>query len=506
MSCTPGKYSSGQGAQVCQDCSIGEYQNTTGATSCELCAPLTYGPVPGMSRCLRCGRYSYQNNRGQDQCLYCPEHEYLVNPHLGICKECPSSAICAVTSITSTANSFLRRDQATGELHSFPCLPGYCLDGSQCALTSSSGVNNFTSQTLQSETDSSDMEVLACCNAHRPPAPSNQLCGRCDPDYVDWRGDCVYCVEPNAGRIVLVLLLAIGFVIYFYRSSQSPEARTRIVILFIQMCLLFLDNIYISWLSFVSFNFMDSAAGSCIAPMSPMFQLLTGLWTPFVCVAILWLIFAIRRLGIACCHNKYTVVEPITIAEPSPDNSSSKDDRDTSETSPSGSTAISASSSYPALDSFVSPGFSCSRFCESKSKCGYLYSTVIFDRHLFDKNIRATIALLLFSYNSILSTCFRFVDCIELSPNESYVTSAPAISCQSSEYRTFYPMIVVVLVVVVGFLPVLLLFVSYRIRSHLREPTTLLRYGVLYVSSFHSSSSSFQFSRLVSPFLSICLL
>jgi hypothetical protein len=87
---------------------------------------------------------------------------------------------------------------------------------------------------------------------------------------------------------------------------------------------------------------------------------------------------------------------------------------------------------------------------------------------------------LLFSYNSIVNTTFRFVNCYAIGDNESYVASAPAISCQSAEYQSLLPLIIVIQVVVVGLSPLLIVLFMYHIRKRLEEKAILSRYGVLF--------------------------
>jgi hypothetical protein len=200
-----------------------------------------------------------------------------------------------------------------------------------------------------------------------------------------------------------------------------------------------------------------------------MFNLLTGLWTPFVCLAILWLLFLVRYLSTKCCKScglRNGAVSPAPVSSPE---SSALENAPTQSFS-----KVSTFASLPDAK------FSIRDCCESRFKFQYIYQTVITDPHLVQKHVRATIALLLFSYNSIVNTIFKFVDCYEIAPSESYVSTAPAISCQSDEYKRMFPLIVVLLVVIVGLSPLIIIAFLYRIRHRLDDSVIRLKFGVLY--------------------------
>jgi hypothetical protein len=99
---------------------------------------------------------------------------------------------------------------------------------------------------------------------------------------------------------------------------------------------------------------------------------------------------------------------------------------------------------------------------------------------LVDRYIRSSVALFILSYNSIVDACFRYLDCLEIEPGESYVSSMPAVSCQSSEYRNMWPLVLTLLIVVVGLLPLLIVLFLYRKRQRLQEDQFKRRFGNLY--------------------------
>jgi hypothetical protein len=56
------------------------------------------------------------------------------------------------------------------------------------------------------------------------------------PDYVDWSGQCVYCTSTNVPLILLLVLVAWLYVLFFYRTAQGESAASRILLMFVQVC------------------------------------------------------------------------------------------------------------------------------------------------------------------------------------------------------------------------------------------------------------------------------
>lgn len=69
------------------------------------------------------------------------------------------------------------------------------------------------------------------------------------------------------------------------------------------------------------------------------------------------------------------------------------------------------------------------------------------------------------SYNSVSTTCFKFLTCLHLNSGHVLMASVPSVSCESGEYRAVLPVVVLLLLVFVLGIPIglLALFVwSYR--------------------------------------------
>jgi hypothetical protein len=273
------------------------------------------------------------------------------------------------------------------------------------------------------------------------------------------------------------------YVLYFYRSSQSTTAQARIILLFLQMALLVFgsETGWLSWANFLDMSPFESGNGSCIFPMSPMFQLLLGLWSPFVCLALLWLTYLIRLCLSAtlprCCAGRIQSDSVVPLSVPTTPSALEEPMTGSKPLYAIRSPTITSSSpsSPPSLS------FSLSACWRSPSKCSYVFHHAIFDANLFNKHVRTSVALLLFSYNSFVNTLFKYVDCTQLDENSSFVTSIPAISCESAEYRSVFPLIVCLIILVVG-LPVvtMIVLVRMKLKARLDQPTTILRYGVLF--------------------------
>jgi hypothetical protein len=96
--------------------------------------------------------------------------------------------------------------------------------------------------------------------------------------------------------------------------------------------------------------------------------------------------------------------------------------------------------------------------------------------------LRSAFGLLLFSYNSVATVVFKFLRCEDITDDTSVIFSAPAIRCESSEYKSMTILIICVLaIVVIGFPLVLLAFLCHAHRNDKLGSTKFAgRIGMLY--------------------------
>jgi hypothetical protein len=92
--------------------------------------------------------------------------------------------------------------------------------------------------------------------------------------------------------------------------------------------------------------------------------------------------------------------------------------------------------------------------------------------------VRTSIGVLLFSYNTMQATLYKFFDCMD-SSNGHVIRSEPSLSCSGPEYQALRPFFYI-LVIFLGLTPsVALVALIYR-RNHLLEPGYSRRFGIIF--------------------------
>lgn len=217
------------------------------------------------------------------------------------------------------------------------------------------------------------------------------------------------CERPNFGIVAALIIGSFLYMLVFHRLSQSPSADGKILLYFIQICLLFVSDTaaYVAWLSFISFNILNSSASgsTCVVPLSPLQKLLSGIVLPLICIAQL-IAFAVAHATIWWLARR-----------------------------------------WPSL----------------KTR----FSSLNTDKWHKSPYIRTLFSLLLFSYNSVASSVLAFFRCVTVpGSDERVVASQPGLSCSSHQYNSARPWIVIILVVVVIGAPLCLLM--FLLAHHLR--------------------------------------
>jgi hypothetical protein len=99
---------------------------------------------------------------------------------------------------------------------------------------------------------------------------------------------------------------------------------------------------------------------------------------------------------------------------------------------------------------------------------------------------RSVIALYLFCYSTMANTAIGFLSCITVGNGElngteqSVIFVSPTISCNSSDYKLWYPFVIIVLIVMVLLPPFGFLIWLTRNRSRFMSPGFIGRFGSLY--------------------------
>jgi len=165
------------------------------------------------------------------------------------------------------------------------------------------------------------------------------------------------------------------YVIFCYKTAQTPSAQSRIFILFVQMAMLFFgtDTAWLSWMSFIDMNPFAAGNGSCVAPIRPLTRLLLGLLLPFCCMMLLWLTYVLRRVVL-------NSLRPATARV-----STLKAD-----------TTLSFAADVNLVLSVTSPS-PCGKMCHIDAAFNVVYASDLVDRH-----IRASMVFIIFSYKVLL--------------------------------------------------------------------------------------------------------
>eukprot|EP00808_Paulinella_micropora_P020350 g73633.t1 len=334
--CAPGNFSE-RGASTCEKCPAGTFSSLTRSTECQPCPEGKYSEA-GFSACKNCpvGTYSnreqstscepcwagsFQEKEGQQSCDTCkpeaakyyiggPDGKLVLNAieitdFSVLCKPCPSGALCVCSNVSRTdsrvcnewtvyaKSGFYLAVESDGNAIALPCLPKFCLSGDQCDkdVSASRRSKNTLDDRSTSFPGFNQLRFVSCCGESRDHASVNPLCGSCMEGFTQWGSSCLECTEVNTAIVVFAFCLMWLLVLALHQTAQKAGAADiKILLYFIQTSLLFFppSTEWLSWLELLNFNFVaageaSASQGECIAAVSPMTQLLAGVFSP--CVA-----------------------------------------------------------------------------------------------------------------------------------------------------------------------------------------------------------------------------
>lgn len=395
--CAPGQEQPAQGQKSCNDCPPGKYSAANESHTCLDCEQNQFSQNSRSSTCSTCTGILFQNSKGQTACQSCLAGQYYNNR---ACSLCPTGAICdGARGIVTTDDYYVyyRRDTGPDEpvvLQSVQCLPQYC---KACPAT------NATNKAL---TGLHAGMVFSCCSENRPASDINPMCGVCDTGYTIYGNVCVPCSTTDGGIVFLLIVMQWIYVTVFHWFAQIDNADLRIFLNFIQFVFLFLatqaSNLT-AWLSLFNFNILTSVSTTCVAPLTDMQSLASGIYVPMFGFALLgvnigihYIVWRFMRKGYCawklCVDQKYESRNPIS--------------------------------------NMIREQFVALRNTDSFYTVWNMYR-------------RTALGFLANSYTSVSQSVFTFFSCIPVD-GDRFIQSYPSISCDhDAEYLRLYPLFVV---------------------------------------------------------------
>ena len=262
---------------------------------------------------------------------------------------------------------------------------------------------------------------------------SNDLCGQCNPGLVEWNGSCVNCNTVQVGLLFGFILLSFVYLFFIYKISQSARSDGKILVYFVQAGIYQFGsyNQYITWLGFSNFDLLQSSGSTCIGPLNA--------YQTFEISTLLPLIFLGELMIVMICHYL--------------------------------------------LHGLMSRSHFMRRYC-SKSNESPSFQEVklkLPNNFLLHKYVRSSFALLCFAYLQISNNCINYLNCVYV--NGLYVMfSSPSINCNSLEYQSLLPLVVILICIMVCMFPLMLVLLLYWNRNKLDDVKVKAYIGNLYES------------------------
>lgn len=493
--CIPGTYAPGIQSTSCLSCMSGFVTNSSGSPGCTACSDGTVSNQDHTSCVVNPCQPGQHLNPLTFQCMACPPHTYNTG-ETNLCQRCPSntytpswgSRVCidctkvsgldcsqgipivqpaywAFLSFSATQTQAYAIDNTSTPvvvplvvIQTYPCPVGYCVGGSTIQMispwTSTTGalyaqaqVSTLPvfptgwsqtaaaivgpNQVLQVDSQSSSLvQVQQGCASNRDPSSSNTLCGNCATGYTEWNGQCVSCPTIQVSVLIEYLFVSFIFVFILFILSQKSRSDSKIMIYFVQTALFQFGpaNQYIGWLGWLNFNLFQTSGHSCLGTLSP--SQLIGF---SACIPIL---FSLELFVVFLCHYGLRKIQHRRIVQQRPQRSAT----------------------------------------ESLS-----YSMDI-ELHLefpFYKYVRTLISIFCFGYLQVASSCINYLYCVNVD-NQKVVFKSPSIHCDSSDYTSWFTVVIILLVMEVSAFPLLLGGFLFRYRSKLQEVKFKAYFGILY--------------------------
>lgn len=413
VACSAGTFTDAEARTYCQPCDRGTFSNETGRTSaCDECPLGAEQPFFGMTSCLFCLPGAVSPTRG-DPCATCSANTYasIDGTTCLSCVDSEQEGLQCTNGRASVLEGFWAylvydEDHRQYVYHTTECPQSYCPGTKNLPPATLNGTIPFNASATDGDGG------IVWCEFPRLNHPSNYLCAQCDSGYILWGQSCEPCTGPDWSMIFLVTIvcfLLVGFLLRTSSSSSSGGSWT-ILLFFIQTAALEVGPVMpaIDWIQWT--NLGATSTRRCIAPLTPLQQMLITLAMPLILIGVLGVIALTHIVIRSCCTKR----RPPT-----------------------------SSSSLPY------------RFLHS------LTAKISTSRY-----IGCCSAILLFAYTSVTVTCIRALRCVNITATTELLFQAPTVDCRSEEYRhRFLPVVYVVVVIYCIGLPLGILLLLWRKRS-----------------------------------------
>jgi alpha-tubulin suppressor-like RCC1 family protein len=497
--CAPGSFVASNGSAACSLCSPGHYTSNLARTVCSPCELGKYQPQFGESTCIKCDVGYYTSVEGSSKCVYCPT---IVNAER---TSCASTLNCKVgeAKINGECIKCPPGTQSPGGLTTIcePCLDGLynirsgsgdcynCFNdvkyGLQCAGGNATIQPSYWAYVRLDEHGEPRLKLIQCpsaglcpgnfelyyngpygsdvitsglllnhqdinsyvrltdnspsktqCGPNRIESPNNYLCGECIEGMTEWRSICTAC-DTKSWLIFLILLASFIYVIILHLLSSVKQ-----------------DTI-------------DALNNNTNADNKTKNNIIhTNATSADVKILIYFIQTSLFQIGSA---DKF--LEWLQIFNFNPIEST-------------GNSCPISLSPYQrlALQAIIPLIFVLQLFIIMTVH--YILSKVLDSNktkfNYYNYN-RTFISLFLFSYQAIVQTCFKYLQCIEVGP--IYVVfSVPAIKCNTDEYNYWRIIIILLLIIIVALTPIILFIFLYKKRKLIQNTgINMLKYwGILY--------------------------
>ncbi len=370
----------------------------------------------------------YSNTNGSRQCLACNAGLYAVfhdalTGDFDQCSPCPQGADCpALQDMLVSPRYYAVRNATTRAVVTYVC------DGDRCLANGQ-------------------------CGPRRLPADENPLCGRCQAGDSEWGGSCVTCGDGSGGLILAAVLAAWVCVMVIHGLSQSTlgSSALRIALYMWQVALLVAGRAtWLRWAAFLDLDFLTATGGSaCPFPASPLGVLLAQLLAPLILFALLGATAAVHA---AFLH--FRQQSPAAGDDALPDDAES----------------LAAS--------------------RSSSRTDRVLRVLSIDpsRFVVAAYARTSISLYFFTFNQVTRRALAFFSCVSIDGAAnatlagSYLTSLPAVRCDSDGYRAVKPLAVLLLAAFLVLVPGYIAFKlwSFHRGGKLRDFEVQSWWGLVY--------------------------
>jgi hypothetical protein len=375
------------GAYLVYPCDVGFYNSNYSVkfnASCLQCPPDHYAAHNASSQCDACTLGKFQPIIASASCSNCGVGQYLrLDTSSAVqklfCIPCPAGTTCPDgLSVRANINKYVTFHSLTGEALVYDCQLGYCTD---CSGDDNPG----------SISPITGMAAQTCCASNRVTAIGNinPVCGQCNPGYSTWSGECVQCDRVHWDYVILFIIISWFYVYVFHKISQTTSSDTKIFLYYIQMVLAFANQTvgWLNWLSFFQFNFSESTQTLCLAPLTPIQKLISGIIAPAICFAEL---YVTAFLHFCCWKYNRSIVSP---------------------------------------KSWLPAG----------------------EKWNYSPFVRTTCALLIFSYNSVVDATLKYFDCLDVDGVRVITSQPAIDCDSSVYKQHLVLFVVLLIVIVIGF-------------------------------------------------------